>query len=1249
MQLNVQTPRKFLNPLLSQKSVVSTDVEAFKAALGKYVQDVKQQLSEKQSEPNIVTGALSPFLTANPLNYSCRPYSQKGQSGIDLAILSGAEAVTIIIEAKAVGSKDMITTHDLNRKAFHEAIFYFMQERVKKNNALTHIVVTDFYEWFIFDAKDFDRLFWRNTRLKKTFDDFHDPRSLIRNTDEVYAVIAEELPKMRSDLITEETIDCAHFNVLAVLNKNTDVKNKELTAIYKLLSPDSLLKAFNPNDANSLKPAFYNELLYILGLKEVKDGGKKLIQAAGTVGSLYDSIADKLDQKGAPHEFEDVIKLIIIWINRVLFLKLLESQIVTWTDDKDKSSRFLHAGKISGYDALENLFFDTLARRIPDRKNKGFDYIPYLNSSLFEMQEEEKAGIGISALPDDAQLAYYGNTVVKDATAKRKAGKVNTLAYLFEFLDAYNFANDSGHEVVAETKTLISASVLGLIFEKINGYKDGSFYTPSFVTMYMARQTIEKAVLQKFNEAYSWTCTALTGEGGLKNQLKDHKVKKTDSNALIDSLKICDPAVGSGHFLVSALNEILYIKSVLGLLVDEAGDVLDYDIVIENDELIVTSDKGELFEYKKGSKEKTLVQKTLFQEKQKIIENCLFGVDINPNSVNICRLRLWIELLKNAYYQPNGELETLPNIDINIKCGNSLISRFALDTDLKDALKKSKISVDEYRTAVSKYRNTSDKTEKKKIESLIASIKTNFRKEIEYLHIDPKQKRFVDLPKLIKALETSQSLLGETAKEEKERKQKHAKFTTELSKLGIEVNAIKNNEIYKNAFEWRFEFPEVMNEEGKYVGFDVIIGNPPYFSVSKLKEHGAYFQKEYQVYSKGTDVYALFYERGNQILRSNGFLTYITSNSWLRAIYGDLLKTYFQQSMQPLNLLNIEDTQIFDEATVESNIISLQKKKGTDIFSVCALGSEYRSDVSLEDYFSQNYFEVNPTGNEWTVSNSTDKALKTKITQSNKPLGAFNVAINFGIKTSYNAAFILDENTKNKLIIADSNNINVIKPILRGRDLKKYSFKFSNIYLINTHNGLKSKEIPRIDTEKDYPEIYAYLNKFQPQVTKRLDQGKHWSNLRNCAYLDDFNKPKIVWGEISDKPKFAYDDSNYFAEATTFLMTGEKLKFLLAILNSKVSEWYFNQISTTTGMGTNRWKKYKIELLPIANASKTQENELTVKVNAILKAKAKGADTTALEREIDDMVYRLYGLTYDEVKTIEPEYSLSREEYEATA
>ena len=1214
MQLNVQTPRKFLNPLLSQKSVVSTDVEAFKAALAKYVEDVQQLTATRQSEPNIVAGALMPFLQAVPLGYNCRPHSQKGQSGIDLAILSGKD-VTVIIEAKAVGSKDMITAHDLNKKAFHEAIFYFMQERSRKNYKLAHIVITDFQEWYVFDAKDFERLFWGNSQLKKAFEAYHNPNLLTTSTAEVYAAIAEELPRILKDLFTEAAIDCAYFSLAASHIGKGGLKDKELTAIYKLLSPDSLLKGFNPNDANSLKPAFYNELLYILGLKEVKEGGKKLIQAAGTVGSLYDGIADKLDQKGAPHEFEDVIKLIIIWINRVLFLKLLESQIVTWTDDKDKSSRFLHAGKISGYDALENLFFDTLARRIPDRKNKGFDYIPYLNSSLFEMQDEERTGISISALPDDAQLAYYGNTVVKDAATKRKAGKVNTLAYLFEFLDAYNFANDSGHEVVAETKTLISASVLGLIFEKINGYKDGSFYTPSFVTMYMARQTIEKAVLQKFNEAYSWTCTALKGEGGLKNELKDHKVKKTDSNALIDSLKICDPAVGSGHFLVSALNEILYIKSLLGLLVDEAGDVLDYDIVIENDELIVTSDKGELFEYKKGSKEKTLVQKTLFQEKQKIIENCLFGVDINPNSVNICRLRLWIELLKNAYYQPNGELETLPNIDINIKCGNSLISRFALDTDLKAALRASKISVDEYRTAVSDYRNTSDKAEKRKIEALIESIKTNFRKEIEYLHIDPKQKRFIELPRIIKALETTQSVLGETVKEEKERKQKQAKLKSELEKLSTEVQDIKTSKIYQNAFEWRFEFPEVMDEEGEFVGFDVVIGNPPYIDSEAMVNKGLEAERKFIVdnylTAKGNwDIYVPFFEKGLALTKANQQFAFITSDIWLSKNYGiELRKQLIPMIWEIVNT----GRAVFDSADLGSVLTFIQKAVTVNLHS-----GQLNTDGYLQlNTFNKKVFEESPYKLDYIFSKNTK--ILSKLNAIDGTLKDIAVCENAcSTADCYRLVDILDE-------LAETNKEKPFFKVINSGTIDKFSDKWGKKQM----TYLKSKYLNPIVEKAVFLEHFSNSYGRKTELTKIIVKGLR--KLDACLDLDASRVP--------GKSTLVIPSDNT-----------SHLKFLSTVINSKLAFFYlFEKHSASTYNGALNFTKDMLNELPIPKLNEIAKKPFIIKVDSILKAKSKGVDTAALEREIDDMVYRLYGLTYDEVKTIEPEYSPSREEYEAVA
>ena len=297
-----------------------------------------------------------------------------------------------------------------------------------------------------------------------------------------------------------------------------------------------------------------------------------------------------------------------------------------------------------------------------------------LNSSLFEISKEEsKLQIrGIKNKP----IKLYSKTVLKDENGKRLKGSLDNLAYIFRFLDAYNFSSDLAGGITQNSKTLINASVLGLIFEKINGYKDGSFFTPGFITEYMAKETVERAVIQKFNDTKGWKCKNLDE---LKNEIED----RSEANTIFNTIKICDPAVGSGHFLVSVLNRLLYIKSYLNILLDK-NDIRinrsEWELRLENDEISILNENGNPFVYTTNP-ERQRVQETIFAEKRTIIENCLFGVDINPTSVYICRLRLWIELLKNTYYTEESgytQLETLPNIDINIKCGNSLVSKYAV-------------------------------------------------------------------------------------------------------------------------------------------------------------------------------------------------------------------------------------------------------------------------------------------------------------------------------------------------------------------------------------------------------------------------------------------------------------------------------------------------------------------------------------------------------------------------------------------
>jgi type II restriction/modification system DNA methylase subunit YeeA len=1252
------TPLKALNPAYKKIPVNQAEINCFKNNLSDLLENIQHLQREKNYEL-----VFKDFLERT---YYGSEYFINSKNDIDLVIHNGSSAKTsvgVLIEAKSPTNKaEMPSTSKLNSKALQELVLYYLREVITgKNVEVKHLIITNVNEWFIFDAQHFQKYFADNKKLVQQFNDFTNGTLGGNKTDFFYKNVAAPFIDEIQDKLEHTHFELSNYqNYIVAPEGETD---KKLIPLYKIFSPEHLLKLSFINDSNSLDSSFYKELLHLIGLVEVKDGGKKVIRRPDAENrngaSLLESAIveieslDKLSRVSNLNSFGVTkderlfgvgLELIITWVNRILFLKLLEAQLISYNKgEKAKEYAFLNLNKISDFDDLNKLFFRVLAKVETERDAEMmslFANVPYLNSSLFEPTDLEHEALFISNLNANTKLPIVSGTVLKDAKGKKQTGELKTIEYLFAFLDAYDFGAITSDEIPTEKKDLINASVLGLIFEKINGYKDGSFFTPGFITMYMCKETITRAVLQKFNETKGWHCKTITE---LHNEITD----RAEANKIINSLKLCDPAVGSGHFLVSALNELIALKSELNVLVDCEGKTLkDYTITVQNDELIVEDENGDPFTYNPNNKESHRVQKTLFTEKETLIENCLFGVDINPNSVKICRLRLWIELLKNAYYkQGTKQLETLPNIDINIKCGNSLVSRFAIDTDMKKALKKSKWTIDSYRIAVDTYRNAKDKEEKREMERLINDIKTDFRSEIS--SNDPKLKKLTKWKEELFLLTTGQ--LFELGRKEKAAwNKKVEKLTKDSKKLESEIEEIKSNKIFENAFEWRFEFPEVLNNDGDFVGFDCVIGNPPYVQLQSIKEVSEQLKRfGFETYSSMGDLYALFYERGNEILQQRGVLNFITGSAWMRSNYGQSLRSYFNQKTQLLEVIDLSDCEIFESATVLTSIISFTKKQEDPepIKAIRFTRKDQARLINLADEVKINHTKIpHFPESSWIILESKSNAIKLKIEAEGKPLKDWEIEINYGIKTGFNKAFVIDKETRDKLIVDDPKSEELIKPLLRGRDVHKYYFEDSELFLIGTFPSLNL----RID---NYPAIKTHLENFLPKLkqtgetfinvlgekekSRKKTSGDWFETQDSISYWKSFLKPKIIYPNMTKFLPFTLDVEGNYTNQKCFVLSGERIYYLAAFLNSKLFRFCFEESFPELQGNTRELNKVIFETIPVKHI--TDEEPFIEKVTELLNIKKQTptANTTELEKQLDQMVYELYGLTEDEIKIVE--------------
>ncbi len=1271
MKLIPISPAKALNKAYLKQSLKREQVELFKTKLAHLFQRIRTDEHEEHLK-NIVSDFLKDtwYKQTNEINTSGRT---------DLVIYNGTTSdasVGVLIEVKHPGNKnEMISPERPNAKALHELLHYYMQERyIKDNKEIRHLIVCNIHEWYIFDAADFEGFFFHNQKLIKSYKDWKDGTLPGMGTDWLYQEILK--PLIEKELIE---LPCVYFNLkdyVRIIRNPAKQEDSKLIALYKVLSPPHLLKQPFANDSNSLNKEFYSELLHILGLEEVKDKGKKLIrrkpEGSRNEGSLLENTFNLLKARGRlsiltnPQQygtnaeeqcFSVALELCITWLNRLLFLKLLEGQLIAYHKG-DRNFAFLNSSRIEGFGELNELFFEVLAVDMKDRSasvRSKFGNIPYLNSSLFEESDLERATMRINELKNRSDLPLNGATVLKAANGKRLSGRKNTLVYLFEFLDAYDFGAEGSADIQEQNKSIINASVLGLIFEKINGYKDGSFFTPGFITMYICRETIRRAVVRKFNETYRWNCANITE---LYNDLYRQRIPLKEANVLINSLKICDPAVGSGHFLVSALNEIIAIKSELKILADSGGKLLRCDVITENDELIVTVD-DQIFEYNYKDAESQRLQETLFHEKETIIENCLFGVDINPKSVMICRLRLWIELLKNSYYRSGSEeLETLPNIDINIKCGNSLISRFVLGSNANlPAASRNKLKelTEKYRRHVFEYKLSP--ANKAQLRKVIDSIKH----DLENFGL-PNDKDLIALRK--KENEVAQLGFAFDKKGVEVRK----KLLAEAEVLR-ERFAEKERLVYNNAFEWRFEFPEVLDINGEFVGFDAIIGNPPYIRQEAIKEQKPAFMEMFGSFYCGTaDIYTYFYKTGLNLLKTGSTLCYIAPNKFMRAGYGKNTRDLLTTQAKPLIVLDFGDLPIFDEATTYPSIVMVEKRppsqpppaggrskknslpqrgrvgEGENFFA--ATFTDFEQLTRFDETLSTIGFAIPVAALKsegWNLERPDVLALMDKLRKAGKPLGEYvDGKIYYGIKTGLNEAFVIDEETKARLIAEDPKSAEIIKPWLRGRDIQKWRPEWARLYIIAISSSAnkdwpwsqeKSESTARPLFEQAYPTIYKHLAIFEDKLKKRDDQGRFWWELRSCVYYNEFDRPKIMYAEISTVGRFILEYEGHLSDTTTFIMTSDS-EWLLAVLNSKLFTYLLSITSSEISGGFFRWKRQYMENIPIAAANDTQQAPVIERVQKILAA-PDSSEVPKLEAEIDRLVYELYGLTEEEIAVVE--------------
>lgn len=832
-------------------------------------------------------------------------------------------------------------------------------------------------------------------------------------------------------------------------------------------------------------------------------------------------------------------------------------------------------------DVLEFLFYDALAvKHKNDFCTKFNCKLPFLNGGLFD--------------PINDYDWQNTNITISNSTFKK----------IFKAFDLYNFTVKEDEPL--DKEVAIDPEMLGKVFENLLEVKDrkskGAFYTPREIVHYMCQESLINYLDVKLNTEKRPIAEpesvqgSLFGDDNIEDQLtEDVYIEKVPKKEIEEFIRRGDIYIDyairnkekreSGNTVSGVYKERELPKSII-LRADKVDELL-HEVKICDPAIgsgaFPVGLMNEIIRarYALSAYGEPNPDRTIYNFKRHCIKESIYGVDIDQSAVEIAKLRLWLSLVVDE--EDLDSIEPLPNLDYKIVCGNSLIGfpeNFRSSTS------------EELQLLLDKHFEETDKIKKNNLKA----------------EIDEKINRWM----------------------------LNSKAT-----LGYQVN-----------FDFRLFFVNVFKESK---GFDIVIGNPPYVQIQKFSSQeiqNDLEKQKYNSFSKTADLYCLFYEQGNRILNGSGHLCLITSNKWMRANYGKLLRKYLSNNTNPVQIIDFAGHKVFDSATVDTNILIFCKNIKRNLPNACTVSKDFNSATNIPEYVLNKTVKLEKlTEKSWIIIPKEKFALKKKIEKAGTSLKDWDININRGVLTGCNEAFIIDRDTKEKLIKADTKNAEIIKPILRGRDISRYKAEFADLWLINAHNGYISsingiKKIPPVNVKRDYPVIYDYLesvgNKIKSEEIKvkakgvfnRDDQGVHWSNLRNCAYLEEFEKEKIIFTKASKVQAFAYDSSKTILLQTAYYCTGENLKFLLSILNSNLVNYAFINFYQSGGI-QGEITVQSLNKIPIPQMSQKIQQPFIDLVDIILTKKEKGEDTTKEESQIDRLVYKLYDLTDEEIKIVE--------------